>query len=31
MNFAWAGLGGLMEGRPWIPPERTQVPVAAGG
>ncbi|MEV6478452.1 TetR/AcrR family transcriptional regulator [Streptomyces sp. NPDC051576] len=20
MNFAWAGLGGLMEGRPWTPP-----------
>ncbi|MFD5627785.1 TetR/AcrR family transcriptional regulator [Streptomyces sp. NPDC127072] len=20
MNFAWAGLGGLMEGRPWSPP-----------
>ncbi|MEV0639614.1 TetR/AcrR family transcriptional regulator [Streptomyces sp. NPDC050619] len=21
MNFAWAGLGDLMEGRPWSPPE----------
>ncbi|MFD9001831.1 TetR/AcrR family transcriptional regulator [Streptomyces sp. NPDC059582] len=21
MNFAWAGLGNLMEGRPWSPPE----------
>ncbi|MDQ0582711.1 TetR/AcrR family transcriptional regulator [Streptomyces rishiriensis] len=21
MNFAWAGLGNLMEGRPWTPPE----------
>ncbi|MDR6980936.1 AcrR family transcriptional regulator [Streptomyces sp. 3330] len=21
MNFAWAGLGNLMEGRPWAPPE----------
>ncbi|MDX3089615.1 MULTISPECIES: TetR/AcrR family transcriptional regulator [Streptomyces] len=30
MNFAWAGLGGLMEGRPWTPPERAQIPVAAG-
>ncbi|WP_432193342.1 TetR/AcrR family transcriptional regulator [Streptomyces sp. bgisy027] len=21
MNFAWAGLGNLMDGRPWTPPE----------
>ncbi|OQR60081.1 TetR family transcriptional regulator [Streptomyces maremycinicus] len=21
MNFAWAGLGNLMDGRPWAPPE----------
>ncbi|WP_043682495.1 TetR/AcrR family transcriptional regulator [Streptomyces xylophagus] len=21
MNFAWAGLGNLMEGRPWMPPQ----------
>ena len=25
MNFAWAGLGNLMEGRPWAPPA-TQEP-----
>ncbi|MFF4837302.1 TetR/AcrR family transcriptional regulator [Streptomyces sp. NPDC001315] len=24
MNFAWAGLGNLMEGRPWSPPEPDQ-------
>ncbi|MFC8871106.1 TetR/AcrR family transcriptional regulator [Streptomyces sp. NPDC057148] len=23
MNFAWAGLGDLMAGRPWTPPEET--------
>ncbi|MEW2305759.1 TetR/AcrR family transcriptional regulator [Streptomyces sp. NPDC006655] len=23
MNFAWAGLGNLMEGRPWSPPHPT--------
>ncbi|MFC7894913.1 TetR/AcrR family transcriptional regulator [Streptomyces sp. NPDC057381] len=23
MNFAWAGLGDLMAGRPWAPPEET--------
>lgn len=23
MNFAWAGLGNLMDGRPWTPPEAT--------
>jgi hypothetical protein len=22
MNFAWAGLGGLLEGRPWSPPAK---------
>jgi hypothetical protein len=21
MNFAWAGLGDLMENRPWTPPQ----------
>jgi hypothetical protein len=21
MNFAWAGLGNLMEGHPWSPPD----------
>ena len=21
MNFAWAGLGNLMDGRPWSPPD----------
>ncbi|MGW3105561.1 TetR/AcrR family transcriptional regulator [Streptomyces sp. NPDC001100] len=24
MNFAWAGLGNLMEGRPWSPPATTE-------
>ncbi|MFI6405121.1 TetR/AcrR family transcriptional regulator [Streptomyces sp. NPDC050548] len=24
MNFAWAGLGNLMEGRPWSPPAGTE-------
>jgi AcrR family transcriptional regulator len=24
MNFAWAGLGNLMDGRPWSPPEHDQ-------
>ncbi|MEW1648535.1 MULTISPECIES: TetR/AcrR family transcriptional regulator [unclassified Streptomyces] len=24
MNFAWAGLGNLMEGRPWSPPADTE-------
>jgi len=24
MNFAWAGLGNLMEGRPWTPPAGTE-------
>ncbi|MER6128937.1 TetR/AcrR family transcriptional regulator [Streptomyces sp. NPDC001795] len=24
MNFAWAGLGNLMEGRPWTPPDPDQ-------
>ncbi|MEU1291784.1 TetR/AcrR family transcriptional regulator [Streptomyces sp. NPDC005840] len=24
MNFAWAGLGDLMDGRPWSPPEPDQ-------
>ncbi|MFE2421790.1 TetR/AcrR family transcriptional regulator [Streptomyces hokutonensis] len=24
MNFAWAGLGNLMEGRPWSPPAVTE-------
>ncbi|MEU6255356.1 TetR/AcrR family transcriptional regulator [Streptomyces sp. NPDC047043] len=24
MNFAWAGLGNLMEGRPWSPPVTTE-------
>jgi AcrR family transcriptional regulator len=27
MNFAWAGLGNLMEGRPWSPPPETEQPV----
>ncbi|MER6010083.1 TetR/AcrR family transcriptional regulator [Streptomyces bluensis] len=25
MNFAWAGLGNLMDGRPWSPPSGTDV------
>ena len=25
MNFAWAGLGDLMEGRPWVPPSAREV------
>ncbi|MFF7335077.1 TetR/AcrR family transcriptional regulator [Streptomyces sp. NPDC090306] len=29
MNFAWAGLGDLMEGRPWVPPEGEGAPVPA--
>ncbi|MGW0756430.1 TetR/AcrR family transcriptional regulator [Streptomyces sp. NPDC002814] len=29
MNFAWAGLGGLMAGRPWPPPEEPE-PAQAG-
>lgn len=29
MNFAWAGLGNLMEGRPWSPPDRGGEPSAA--
>ncbi|MGW5502500.1 TetR/AcrR family transcriptional regulator [Streptomyces rochei] len=24
MNFAWAGLGDLMTGRPWVPPEEPE-------
>ncbi|MER6677592.1 TetR/AcrR family transcriptional regulator [Streptomyces sp. NPDC000983] len=24
MDFAWAGLGNLMDGRPWSPPEESQ-------
>ncbi|MBZ6141174.1 TetR/AcrR family transcriptional regulator [Streptomyces olivaceus] len=27
MNFAWAGLGDLMAGRPWSPPEEDPEPV----
>ncbi|EFF92463.1 TetR/AcrR family transcriptional regulator [Streptomyces sp. e14] len=27
MNFAWAGLGDLMEGRPWTPPAAEDRPV----
>ncbi|MEV5437836.1 TetR/AcrR family transcriptional regulator [Streptomyces sp. NPDC052682] len=26
MNFAWAGLGDLMAGRPWSPPEEREQP-----
>lgn len=26
MNFAWAGLGSLMEGRPWSPPDHDREP-----
>ena len=26
MNFAWAGLGDLMAGRPWAPPEEQPEP-----
>ncbi|MEU2776956.1 TetR/AcrR family transcriptional regulator [Streptomyces sp. NPDC007162] len=29
MNFAWAGLGNLMEGRPWSPPRPTPSDPAA--
>ncbi|MBA2808207.1 TetR/AcrR family transcriptional regulator [Streptomyces sp. KM273126] len=29
MNFAWAGLGNLMDGRPWSPPSGTDAPVPA--
>jgi hypothetical protein len=29
MNFAWAGLGNLMEGRPWSPPDLTPAESAA--
>jgi AcrR family transcriptional regulator len=29
MNFAWAGLGGLMAGHPWPPPEEPE-PAQAG-
>ncbi|MFD8153811.1 TetR/AcrR family transcriptional regulator [Streptomyces sp. NPDC059720] len=28
MNFAWAGLGDLMAGRPWSPPQEQQEPHA---
>jgi AcrR family transcriptional regulator len=28
MNFAWAGLGNLMEGRPWSPPDLTPTEAA---
>lgn len=28
MNFAWAGLGALMTGRPWSPPEEPVLPEA---
>jgi AcrR family transcriptional regulator len=34
MNFAWAGLGNLMDGRPWSPPDQGQATrpgPAAGG
>lgn len=31
MNFAWAGLGDLMEGRPWAPPEGEGPPAPANG
>ncbi|MFJ8463217.1 TetR/AcrR family transcriptional regulator [Streptomyces swartbergensis] len=30
MNFAWAGLGDLMAGRPWSPPEDQQAGAQAG-
>ncbi len=29
MNFAWAGLGELMDGRPWVPPSEVEA-VPAG-
>jgi AcrR family transcriptional regulator len=31
MNFAWAGLGDLMAGRPWPPPEEPDEPPAHTG
>jgi AcrR family transcriptional regulator len=31
MNFAWAGLGDLMEGRPWVPPEAPEPPLPRSG
>ncbi|MEU3508602.1 TetR/AcrR family transcriptional regulator [Streptomyces longwoodensis] len=30
MNFAWSGLGDLMAGRPWTPPEEEPPPRPAG-
>ncbi|MFC5675117.1 TetR/AcrR family transcriptional regulator [Streptomyces incanus] len=30
MNFAWAGLGDLMAGRPWSPPDGEALDVGAG-
>jgi hypothetical protein len=28
MNFAWNGLGGLVEGRSWTPPPTPTTPAA---
>lgn len=30
MNFAWAGLGDLIAGQPWAPPEEEQTGAQAG-